>query len=65
MNDKFVLVRKVKTGNVSDDIRPVIRIKAEAYNILLDWCTTTGHSICDLATKAILYADSNKTYVEV
>lgn len=63
MEDKFILVRKPKTGKQNDN-RPLIRISAEAYETLARWASLTGKSITDVATRAVEFAAAHAEIVD-
>ena len=55
MEDKFILVRKQRTGKQNDS-RPVIRVTPETYEALVKWSSLTGKSITEIAAKTVAFA---------
>ena len=63
MADKFILVRKTKSGN-QDDKRPHIRVSKENYDTLVEWSALTGKSITEVASRALSFAAAHLEIVD-
>ena len=61
MKNKFVLKAK-RLPYVEEDSRPVVKISAESYNLLVDMANESGMPLSKIASKAINYAAKNVIY---
>ena len=58
---KFIIPSRKKTVDVVN-ISPTVRISKEAYMILVDMYNESTLSMCELVSKAVMYANENAVY---
>ena len=60
-SEKFIL-KGNRLKYLDKGEQPIIRISADAYNVLVDMANESGLSIGKVASKAIMYANKNVFY---
>lgn len=63
MDDKFILVRRQRTGKQVDS-RPVIRVTPDTYDTLTHWAALTGRSITEITAKAVAFAAAHAEIID-
>ncbi len=58
---KFIIPAKKKVPNTECPY-PVIRIYKDAYNALTEMCSESDLSMCELVSKAVMFAYENAEY---